>query len=369
MGNLRDLQTELSVAEQLSDRSRDVFREIVEAYVETGAPIGSRTLSRQLGLGLSPATIRNVMADLEEFGLLMAPHTSAGRLPTELGLRLYVRGLLEHGNISEQERRHIEERFAGSAQNFPDMLEEASQLLSGLSRCAGLVTAAKNEGPLKHIEFVALGPGRALVVLVTQSGQVENRVIDVPLGLPPSSLVEAGNFLANRLSGRPLNEAKQEILKELTAHKAELDELTTRVVEAGLATWTDTGGGGALIVRGQAQLLEDINALEDLERIRHLFSTLESKEAMLKLMELTDTAEGVQIFIGSENELFGLSGCSVVIAPYNDSSGGVVGALGVIGPTRIDYARIIPMVDYTAKVLGRMAEQVHGPARLRQETK
>ena len=363
MSNPQEINRELPVVEQLNERSRDIFRQIVEAYVETGAPIGSRTLSRKLGLGLSPATIRNVMADLEEFGLLMAPHTSAGRLPTELGLRLYVRGLLEHGNLSEDEQRGIEERFAGSGQSFTHMLEEASQVLSGLSRCAGLVTAPTNEGPLKHIEFVALGPGRALVVMVTQSGQVENRIIDVPLGLPPSSLVEAGNFLANRLSGRRLLEAKQEILAELVAHKAELDELTKRVVEAGLATWADTGGGGALIVRGQARLLDDVNALEDLERIRHLFSTLESKEAMIKLMELTETAEGVQIFIGSENELFGLSGCSVVIAPYNDSRGGVVGAVGVIGPTRIDYARIIPMVDYTAKVMGRMAERVHGTTR------
>lgn len=339
----------------LNPRHRDIFRRIVEAYVETGAPIGSRTLSRSLGMSLSPATIRNVMADLEDLGLLMAPHTSAGRLPTELGLRLFVHGLLERGNLTSQEREEIDARCAAEGRSFNEVLEETSSMLSGLSRCAGLVFAPKSDEPLKHIEFVSLGPGRALVVLVTQSGQVENRVIDVPVGLPPSSLVEAGNYLAARLRERGLGEARGAIETELTQARAELDGLTRKVIEAGLATWSENaGGGGALIVRGHHQLLGDVQAIEDLERIRHLFTALERKEALLKLLEMTESADGVQIFIGAQNELFGLAGCSLVVAPYTNSQQQIVGAVGVIGPTRIDYARIIPMVDYTAQAIGRV---------------
>jgi len=345
----------------LNERSRDIFRAIVEAYVSTGAPIGSRTLSRKLGMTLSPATVRNVMADLEDLGLLYAPHTSAGRLPTQIGLRLFVDGLLERGNLTADERAQIESQCAGAGLSMPEVLEEATGLISGLSRCVGLVVAPKVSEPLKHIEFVSLGPGRALVVIVMASGVVENRIIDVPMGLPPSSLVEAANFLSHRLLGRTLDEAMAEIAAELGDERARLDELTQRVVEAGLATWTRPGDAdadkrldGALILRGRSQLLEDVKALEDLEQIRHLFKMLETKETLTKLLQLTDSAEGVQIFIGSESELFGLTGCSVVIAPYGDSERKIVGAIGVVGPTRINYARIIPMVDYTAKVISRL---------------
>ena len=346
---------DLETLSGMNERSREVFRHIVDAYVETGEPIGSRTLSRQLGLDLSPATIRNVMADLEDLGLLFAPHTSAGRLPTELGLRLFVHGLLEHGNLTQAERESIEAQCSGAGRSLTEVFEEASQTLSGLSRCAGLVVAPKAEESLKHIEFVSLGPGRALVVLVSTSGVVENRIIDVPVGLPASSLVEASNYLTSRLVGRRLSEAQDEISRELESQRAELNELTGKLIEAGLAFW---GGGeersGALIVRGQAQLLEDITAVEDLERVRQLFTALETKESLLRLLTLTDSAQGVQIFIGAESELFSLTGCSLVIAPYSNSENTVVGAIGVIGPTRIDYARIIPMVDYTAQVIGRL---------------
>ncbi len=351
---LAEGSTGATTLEQLNQRSREILRQIVEAYVETGAPIGSRSLSRRLGMKLSPATVRNVMADLEDVGLLYAPHTSAGRLPTELGLRLFVNGLLEHGNLTQAERRHIESQCAAAGRNMPDVLQEASSLLSGLSHCAGLVVAPKVESPLKHIEFVSLGPGRALVVMVTTSGVVENRVIDVPVGLPPSSLVEASNYLTSRLVGRTVVEAAQAIRAEMAAHKAELDELTRRVVEEGLANWSDEEREGVLIVRGQAHLLEDVHGIEELERVRQLFALLEARETLVNLLELTDSAEGVQIFIGAENELFALAGCSMVIAPYGNSQQQLVGAVGVIGPTRIDYARIIPMVDYTAKVIGRL---------------
>ncbi len=341
-------------AQALSKRSREIFRHIVDAYVSTGAPIGSRTISRKMGMSLSPATVRNVMADLEELGLLYAPHTSAGRLPTEAGMRLFVHGLLEHGNLTKDEQNQIDAQCVAAGRSLSEVLEEATGMLSGLSRCAGLVVASKTEEPLKHIEFVALGPGRALVVLVFASGTVENRIIDVPVGLPASSLVEATNYLSARLVGRDLEQAQREIGEELKPQKAELDLLTAKVVELGLATWSDDGRGGALIVRGQAQLLEDVTAFEDLEHIRQLFSALETKEALMSLLELTGEAEGVQIFIGADNDLFGLAGCSVVIAPYSNSRQQIVGAVGVIGPTRIDYARIIPMVDYTAQVIGRI---------------
>ena len=338
----------------LNERSREILRHIVDAYMESGEPVGSRTISRRLAMSLSPATIRNVMADLEDAGLLYAPHTSAGRLPTERGLSLFVSGLLELGGLSKEEREKIDGKCAAAGRSLADVLEDATTMLSGLSHCAGLVVAPKTERRLKHIEFVHLGPGRALVVMVTEDGLVENRIIDVPMGLPPSSLIEATNYMSARLIGRTLGEARSGVLTELEQHRAELDALTSRVVEAGLATWAGEKKGGALIIRGQANLLDEVTALSDLERIRALFAALETKEAMVRLLEAADLAQGVQIFIGAQNELFGLAGCSVSIAPYRNSREQIVGAVGVIGPTRINYARIIPMVDYTAQVIGRI---------------
>lgn len=342
----------------LNERSREIFRRIVEAYVETGEPTGSRTLAKQLDMKVSPATIRNVMADLEESGLLYSPHTSAGRLPTEQGLRLFVDGLLEVGNLSADERQSIEAQCQASSTNVDSLLERASTVLSGLSRCAGLVVAPKTDSPLRHIEFVNLSPGRALVVLVTENGLVENRIIEVPPSVSGSALVEATNYLSARLVGRTLTEAMSTINEELKNHKAQLDELTAKVVEAGLATWAgDKDSGiipGSLIVKGQANLLEDVTAVAELEQIRTLFEALETKETMGKLLSLADGADGVQIFIGSDNQLFGMSDCSVIVGPYHNQNNQVVGAIGVIGPTRINYARIIPMVDYTSKLITRI---------------
>ena len=339
---------------ELNERSREIFRQIVDAYVETGEPVGSRTLSRRGGLELSPATIRNVMADLEEAGLLFAPHTSAGRLPTEAGLRLFVNGLLEVGGVSEGEREAIESRCAAAGKSLGQALEEAISALAGLSRCAGLVVAPKTERPLRHLEFVPLSPGRALVVLVTQEGLVENRIVDVPLGIPPSTLTQASNYLNARLVGRSLDEAKVQLTEDIDSQRAQLDELTRKVIEAGLASWGGGDEGSTLIVRGQAKLLEDVTALADLERLRALFDMLETKETLLKLLDSTREGHGVQIFIGADNALFSVAGCSVIVAPYTNSREQVVGAIGVIGPTRINYARIIPLVDYTAKVVGRL---------------
>jgi len=339
---------------ELNERSRDILRRIVDSYVETGDPVGSRTISKQLGQSLSPATIRNVMADLEDAGLLYAPHTSAGRLPTDAGLRMFVDGLMEVGNVDEVEREKLEAHAAASGKSVEGLLQEVTGTLSGLTHCAGLVTAPKTEIPLKHIEFVALSPGRALVVLVAENGIVENRIIEVPAALAPSALVEATNYLSAKLVGRTLAEAHDLIQQELGKQKQELDILTRKVVEAGLATWSGGEGDGALIVRGQMHLLEDVTAVGDLERIRTLFQALETRESLAMLLETTEQAEGVQIFIGSDSHLFNLSGCSMVVSPFKNGKEKVIGAIGVVGPTRINYSRIIPMVDFTAKLVGRM---------------
>lgn len=339
---------------ELNERSREIFRRIVESYVETGDPVGSRTLSGRLDIALSPATIRNVMADLQEAGLLYAPHTSAGRLPTEAGLRLFVDGLLEIGGLTAEERADIDSKCAAAGKSVEEALEEATAALSGLSRCAGLVFAPKSEAALKHIEFLGLGDGRVLVAMVTENDVVENRLIDIAVGVPHSALIEAGNYLNARLVGRTLTEARAEILKEIEEQRSQLDRIASGLVEAGLATWAGESRTGYLIVRGQAKLLENITAIEELERVRALFQVLERKETMVRLLELANTAEGVRIFIGADNELFSLAGCSMVVAPFANTSERIVGAIGVVGPTRINYARIIPMVDYTAKLVGRL---------------
>jgi len=338
----------------LDARSAAVLRDIVEQYLETGEPVGSRTLSRRLPINVSPATIRNVMADLTDAGLLFAPHTSAGRLPTERGLRLFVDGLLHFGELSEDERGAISAALGASGRSLEDTLADASSMLAGLSAAAGLVLAPKNEGPLKHIEFVPLGSGRALVVLVSGDGHVENRVIDTPPGVPPSALQQAGNYLNARVVGRPLAELRRIVAEEMTANRTELDTLSAQIVEAGLATWTSEGRGGSLIIRGQARLLSDVTQIERLSAIQALFERLEAQETMLRLLELAEQSDGVRIFIGAESGLFGTSGISMVVSPARNEAGRILGAIGVIGPTRINYGRIIPVVDYTARVIGRL---------------
>jgi heat-inducible transcriptional repressor len=348
--------SQLSLA-QLNERSREIFRLIVESYLATGEPVGSRNLSRILPMTLSPASVRNVMSDLEQLGLVYAPHTSAGRLPTEIGLRFFVDALMQIGDLTEHDRKAIEAQVAGLGQSksVEAVLTEASGLLSGLSRAAGVVLTAKSNQRLKHVEFVRLEPERALVVLVGEDGQIENRVLNIPVGLPTSALVEAANFLNARIRGRTLAEVKSEIEQRLKQGQAELDELTQKIVAAGLASWS---GGERderkLIVRGQAHLLEDLKALADLERVRLLFDDLETRRDVVDLLGRAEQAEGVRIFIGSENKLFSLSGSSTIVAPYHDASGHIVGVLGVIGPTRLNYARIVPMVDYTAKIVSKL---------------
>lgn len=347
----------LSALRDLDQRSRTVFRQIVETYLATGDPVGSRTLSRQDGLGLSPASIRNTMADLTQLGLLTAPHVSAGRLPTQTGLRLFVDGLLELGQLARDERRTIEARLAGTGRELDALLTEASEMLSGLAGGAGLVVTPSRDGALKHVEFVALGPDQTLVILVFEDGTVENRLMKPAPGVTPSALAEAGNYLSNRLKGRTLADARAEILAEIEAERAALDAAARRLVAEGLASWSQDGSDRrALIVRGQARLLESVEIEDDLARVRLLFDDLERKEELIALLEGASAGDGVRIFIGSENPLFSLSGSSVIVAPYRNQTNRIVGAIGVIGPTRLNYARVIPMVDYTAQAIGRLLE-------------
>lgn len=340
--------------QEMSQRSREILRLVVETYMTTGEPVGSRFLSKKLEHRLSPASIRNTMADLEDAGLLYAPHTSAGRLPTEIGLRLFVDGLLQVGDLTQDERSSIEGRCSASGRGFQDVLTEATSVLSGLSGHAGLVVAPKVDVPLRHVEFVPLGPTKALVVMVSESGQVENRVLDLPMALTQEALSGAGQFLSQRLKGRTIADGRTEILQELEQRRAELDQLSSRVVEAGLAVWGGEPDRGTLIVRGSANLLDDVAAIADLERIRNLMEELENTEEMLRLIDLTQGGEGVRIFIGSENTLFRRAGCSLIVAPLQNQQQRIVGAIGVIGPTRMNYARVVPMVDFTAQVVGRL---------------
>ena len=352
-----DHPSQRAAGASLGERPREVFRHLVEAFLASGEPVGSRTLSQRLPIALSPASIRNVMADLETMGLLYAPHTSAGRVPTERGLRLFVDGMLEIGELAPDERSAIEARITGSGRGLEDVLTQATTLLSGLSRCAGLVVAAKQDSTLKHVEFVGVAPGKALVVIVGEDGQVENRLIDIPAGLPASALSEATNYLNARLRGRTLDAARSEILFELEGERVELDGLTAKIVAEGLATLAGPARDAdekVLIVRGTSHLLDSVEAQADLERIRTLFDDIERKNDLIRLLELAKNGDGVRIFIGSENRLFSLSGSSIVAAPYANAHGKIVGVIGVLGPTRLNYARIIPMVDHTAKVIGRL---------------
>lgn len=341
---------------QLDARAREIFRRVVETYLETGEPVGSRTVSKG-GVQLSPASIRNTMQDLTQLGLLGAPHTSAGRVPTHAGLRLFVDGLLEVGDITQEERLQIEERLAGRTRGVEEALDEATSLLSGLAGGAGVVVTPAHDAGIKHVEFVALGADQTLVVIVFEDGAVENRLMRRAPGLTPSALQEASNFLNAMFRGRTVAEAKTEMAQQIDQARRQLDEATARLIEEGLAAWG--GGEGAdrsLIVRGRANLLDDRAAVEDLERVRMLFDDLEHKEQLISLLDDVREAQGVRIFIGAETRLFSLSGSALIAAPYMTERRRVLGAIGVIGPTRLNYARVIPLVDYTARMLGRLLD-------------
>jgi heat-inducible transcriptional repressor len=340
---------------ELSTRAREVFRVVVESYLGTGAPIGSRTISKLAGLNLSPASIRNVMQDLEELGLLAAPHTSAGRMPTESGLRLFVDGMMQTAEPSAEERAAIEAR-ASAGGPIEEALAATSAALSGLSACAGIVLVPRREPILRQFGFVPLSRDQALAVLVGHDGTVENRVVDLPAGLPPSALVEAGNYITERLAGLTLRQAQERMESEIGRGRAVLDSVARELIARGLAIWSQDGAQRpVLIVRGQANLI-DASAAADLERVRQLLDELEGKEEIARLLDSARAGQGMKIFIGSENKLFSLSGSSVIAAPYHGGDGRVVGVVGVIGPTRLNYARVVPMVDFTAQALTRLMQ-------------
>ncbi len=341
---------------ELNDRSREVFRRVVEEFIATGDPVGSRTLSRTLPEGVSAATIRNVMQDLELLGLLDSPHTSAGRLPTELGLRLFVDGLMEIGDIDRAERSEIENSISSPDDDLSETLDRAGEVLSGLTQTASIVLAPNRDVTMiKHVEFVPLSQTQALAVLVTTDGQVENRLFEPPKGMTPSAMREAANFLNAALEGRTLEDMRSVIETQIKNRQSELDQLTRELVKAGTAEWMKSSDGAdRLIVRGRSQLLSEGATEDDLERIRQLFDDLERKEGVSRLLDLADDARGVRIFIGSENKLFSLSGSSLVVSPYMNAERKIIGAVGVIGPTRLNYGRVVPIVDFTAQLVGKM---------------
>ena len=341
--------------EEMNDRSREVFRRVVETYLSTGDPVGSRTLTRDMSEKVSAATIRNVMQDLEYLGLLGSPHISAGRVPTQQGLRMFVDGLLDVGDLKDQDREMIDATLGSNSDDVTTALDRIGSALSGVTHGASLVLTPKHEAPIKHIEFVGLGPDRALVVLVFADGHVENRIFTPPPGQTPSSMREAANFLNALIEGKTLSDLQTDIAKQIDTRRQEIDQLAHQLVESGLAVWDD--GEDAyerLIVRGRSNLLTSEAEEEELDLIKSLFDDLERKRDIAEFLELTDEGEGVRIFIGSENKLFSLSGSSLVVSPYMNADRKIIGAVGVIGPTRLNYGRIVPIVDYTAQLVGKL---------------
>lgn len=341
-----------SLLHEMNDRSREVFRRVVESYLETGEPVGSRTLTRALSEKVSAATIRNVMQDLEFMGLLDSPHASAGRLPSQMGLRLFVDGMMEIDAVNSTDRAAIDQTLGNDDPETGVLLDRVSTALSSITRSASLVLMPKHEAPIRHIEFVSLGPDRALVVLVFADGHVENRIFTPPPGQTPSSMREAGNFLNAMAEGKTLAELRGHLSQQINVRRRELDVLAAELVESGIALWGAEAADPRLIVRGRANLLDREAA--DLDRIRVLFDDLERKRDIVEFLELTERGEGVRIFIGSENKLFSLSGSALVVSPYMNADRKIVGAVGVIGPTRLNYGRIVPIVDYTAQLVGRV---------------
>ena len=340
---------------EMNDRSREVFRRVVEGYLQSGQPVGSRTLTRDMSEKVSAATVRNVMQDLEYLGLLDSPHVSAGRVPTNMGLRLFVDSLLEVTPLDARDREKLDSTMGSNERDVAGLLEQVGGALSGITQGASLVLSPKHEAAIKHIEFVALAPDRVLVVLVFADGHVENRLFTPPKGITPSALREAANYLNSMIEGATVSSLLARFQAEVTRNRREIDALATTLVEQGLAIWDDDGGSDArLIVRGRANLLDEGAAAEDIERIRTLFDDLERKRDITEFLELTERGEGVRIFIGAENRLFSLTGSTLVVSPYMNAERKVIGAVGVIGPTRLNYGRIVPIVDYTAQLVGRI---------------
>ncbi len=349
------MSKEQNILSDLNDRSREVFRTVVEAYIDSGEPVGSRTLTRTLSEKISAATVRNVMQDLEYLGLLDSPHVSAGRIPTQRGLRMFVDGLLEVGDLGSEDREKIDATLSRNSSDVDTMLDRVGSALSGVTQGASLVLTPKHEAEIRHIEFVSLAPDRALVVLVFSDGHVENRLFTPPAGQTPSSMREAANFLNSLIEGRTLSDIRRDIQGQIDNRKQEIDVLARALIESGLAQWDGAGADNErLIVRGRSNLLAEGGAEDEFERMRSLFDDLERKRDIADFLQLTEEGDGVRIFIGSENKLFSLSGSSLVVSPYMNADRKIIGAVGVIGPTRLNYGRIVPIVDYTAQLVGKI---------------
>ncbi|WFE75159.1 heat-inducible transcriptional repressor HrcA [Roseinatronobacter sp. S2] len=352
---MSEIRSSAELLSEMNARSREVFRRVVESYLGTGAPVGSRSLTRDMNEKVSAATVRNVMQDLEYLGLLDSPHVSAGRVPTNLGLRLFVDSLLEVAPLDNADRAKLDSTMGSNERDVSSLLDAVGGALSGVTHGASLVLSPKHEAALRHIEFVSLAPERALVVLVFVDGHVENRVFTPPRGLTPSALREAANYLNSMVEGASVSQLLGRFRREISRNRREIDVLAATLVEQGLAIWENEGEPQErLIVRGRANLLDEGAGTEDIDRIRTLFDDLERKRDIAEFLELTEQGEGVRIFIGAENRLFSLTGSSLVVSPYMNAERKIIGAVGVIGPTRLNYGRIVPIVDYTAQLVGRI---------------
>ena len=330
----------------LNERAQILLKTLVERYIAEGQPVGSRALSRFSGLELSPASIRNVMADLEDLGFIASPHTSAGRIPTSRGYRFFVDTLLTIRPLDRIEINKLEGQL--HIENRQKLVTSASQVLADLTRFAGVVMTPRRSAGFRHIEFVRLSESRVLLILVTPEGDVQNRILVTDRAYTPSELVEAANILNQNYAGLTFEETRKRVHDELKQLREDMTHLMTRALEAGSAALDESAED--VVISGEGRLLDVQDLSSDMQRLRNLFDLFERKTGLLQLLDVSSRAHGVQIFIGGESGLVPLDECSVVTAPY-EVDGQVVGTVGVIGPTRMAYERVIPIVDITAKLL------------------
>lgn len=337
-------------------RARRVLRTLIAQYLVDGEPVGSRTLAKSSGLHVSPATIRNIMSDLEDVGLVSSPHTSAGRVPTPRGLRLFVDSLIELKPLPAEEMARLQSEMPRQPATTRDLLDSTSVLLSAVTHFVGVVTVPRQaDFPLRHIDFVALPDARVLVILVFADNQVQNRVVQLAKPLPASTLGQAANYLNSHFVGLRLDDIRAHLLRELRAAGSELNRMLSNAVDLAAASFAPDGEAD-VVLSGQTNLM-GYQELSDLDRLRDLFDTFQRKRDLLQLMEICARAPGVRLFIGEESGYSALDGCSVVTAPYG-ASGRVLGSVGVIGPTRMAYAKVIPVVQATADLLSDALDRV-----------
>jgi len=342
------------MTQTLTDRDREVLEAIITDYIQTAEPVGSRTVSKKSEIGLSPATIRNVMADLEEMGFLTQPHTSAGRVPTDKAFRFYVDSILEVGKLKLVDRDRIEMGFQDEGMDTNEIMKRASSLLSLLSKQTGVILAPRfGSNILKHIEFIKLREKTILVIIVCKSGEVQNKIIESDEHMSQDELDKYSRYLTEIMGGLNLVEARRKILEEMKKEKVLFDKLMYRALQLSQKALEDEGGGN-LYIEGKTNILQSPE-FADLEKMRTLLQAFEEKTKIVKLLDKALLARGMQIFIGAENEFNEMKDCSVIAAPYSRENF-TLGTLGVIGPTRMDYPGIISIVDYTARIVGKILE-------------